>query len=267
MKNFKVFYSLFVVTILSTTLSVKAQNTEQMLQQIIEATKKELPISMGPSGEIVDINLENDALVYEISINEDYAQIGNQKFDDLRANLKLAYSNPVPAIKYLEQMLADSNRGLKFIMKGDITGAEFTFELTKEDLHKILSNPQTTDSRATIESMVNIAKTNFPMQIIPGMSVLDVIINPTELVYVYELDDQIINVVNMRNNIEGSKAAIINGIKQEADPTLDVIAGYCIDAKMNIKYVYKIKGLDDQITFVISTEELKEVVPFQYRVK
>lgn len=183
--------------------SCSNSTAQSRLEKEINTTKQKLPISLGKTGEIVDIsyNATNNSVTYSMSIDDKHLYFLDMGIDIERLN-HLSSENILLAAHGVNSMdimklIAENGTTLNYNYQTKFQRKSETFStnITPEMLQKRLSSGRTKsfnsqESKQALVEMSQQTNAGLPMPLDDGFVAKQVKLENTNIVFVFELDAQ-----------------------------------------------------------------------------
>lgn len=248
-----------IITLVSLTGCENANITK--LKKEIHSADAVCPISYGLAGDLVSIKYhekDNMVLMY-YSLNEELSShvFLKQNKDNMMKQFRLSLSQDDS-----RQMLKDivnAKASLMVIFKAPSTGKTIKFSLPYEDLKKIKDNPlsETEVKRMILENNVAMQNSSMPMKVDEGMVQTKISIVDDNVVYYYELDEDLYNIKAMKKMPTELKDGIREELKNmRRDPTIQSELQMLNSLGMGYMYRYYGNTSKDYVDVIFTPEEL-----------
>ena len=252
-----------VISLLSITNCENGNVTK--LQKEIHSVDAVCPISYGLSGDLLSIKYhekDNMVLMY-YSLNEEMSShvFLKQNKDNMMKQLRLSLSHDKS-----RQMLKDmvnAKASLMVIYKTPSTGKTIKFTLPYEELKEIKDNPlsETEVKRMILDNSVAMQNSSMPMKVDEGIVQTKVAIVDDNLVYYYEMDEDIYDMKVLKK----MPAELKDGIREELknmrrDPTMQRELQMLNALGMGYMYRYYGRTSKDYVDVIFTPNELSSYI-------
>lgn len=228
---------------------VACNNKNSRLYQIAEEANKQCPLSMGTIGEISSIEFDGTDMVYNALVWDDYLDVIEQNKElSKQGGLQALVSDNENVDELLKELEA-ANAGLKYVLKGKKSGREFSFHLSPEEIKQAKANP--VDPEIFLDQQVEAVNMECPMEVGEGMVMSRVYIADANVVYVYEVDENILSMDEMEANSDELQASLDQYLSiMWSDPSGKAFLQACKNAGKNIAYSYQGQQTGKTLEFV-----------------
>lgn len=258
MKHLSLFLTI-IIMLVSLTGCENANITK--LKKEVHSADAVCPISYGLGGDLISIKYhekENMVLMY-YSLNEELSShvFLKQNKDNMMKQFRLSLSH-----EGSRQMLKDivnAKASLMVIYKAPSTGKTIKFSLPYKELKEIKDNPlsETEVKRMILENSVAMQNSSMPMKVDEGMVQTKVSIVNDNVVYYYELDEDLNDIKTMKKMPVELKDGIREELKNmRRDPTIHRELQMLNSLGMGYMYRYYGKTSKDYVDVIFTPEEL-----------
>lgn len=253
----------FVISLLSITSCENGNVTK--LKKEIHSADAVCPISYGLGGDLISIKYhekDNMVLMY-YSLNEELSShvFLKQNKDNMMKQFRLSLSQDNS-----RQMLKDivnAKASLMVIYKTPSTGKTIKFSLPYEELKEIKDNPlsELEIKKMSLENSIVMQNSTLPAKVDEGMVQTKVSIVDNNVIYYYELDEDLYDIKSMKKMPEELK----DGIRQELksmrkDPTIQRELQIMNALGMGYMYRYYGKTSKDYVDVIFTSDELRKYI-------
>lgn len=248
-----------IITLVSLTGCENANITK--LKKEVHSADAVCPISYGLGGDLISIKYhekDNMVLMY-YSLNEELSShvFLKQNKDNMMKQFRLSLSHD-GARQMLKDMV-NAKASLMVIYKAPSTGKTIKFSLPYEELKEIKDNPlsETEVKRMILENSVAMQNSSMPMKVDEGMVQTKVSIVDDNVVYYYELDEDLYDIKTMKKMPVELKDGIREELKNvRRDPTIQRELQMLNSLGMGYMYRYYGKTSKDYVDVIFTPEEL-----------
>ena len=252
-----------VISLLSITSCENGNVTK--LKKEIHSADAVCPISYGLGGDLISIKYhekDNMVLMY-YSLNEELSShvFLKQNKDNMMKQFRLSLSHDNS-----RQMLKDivnAKASLMVIYKTPSTGKTIKFSLPYEELKEIKDNPlsELEIKKMSLENSIVMQNSTLPAKVDEGMVQTKVSIVDNNVIYYYELDEDLYDIKSMKKMPEELK----DGIRQELksmrkDPTIQRELQIMNALGMGYMYRYYGKTSKDYVDVIFTSDELRKYI-------
>lgn len=209
------------------------------LSAAVEKANSECPVSLGMAGEMTEIRMEGDDVIFTYNVNEsltDVSVIESNK-ELFKENTMEMLGNPTGDVRSLFEELSGADAGMVIEFVGRDSGKSAKIRLSSKDVKLLLDDEADKNPVAMLKTQVDLTNLQYPMEIETGMTITHMTLEDDCVVYNVECDESLYSIEQIRRNITAAK----NGIKQAlsaGDPAINMFIGICKDAHKNIAYRY-----------------------------
>lgn len=235
------------------------------LKKEIHAADAVCPISYGLGGDLISIKYheKNNTVLMYYSLNEEMSShvFLRQNKENMLKQFRLSLSHDSS-----QQMLKDmvnAKASLLVIYKTPSTGKTIKFSLPYEELKEIKDNPlsETEVKRMILENSVAMQNSSMPMKVDEGMVQTKVAIVDDNLVYYYEMDEDLYDIKALKKMPVELKDGIREELKNmRRDPTIQRELQMLNALGMGYMYRYYGKTSKDYVDVVFTADELERYI-------
>ena len=174
-----------IITVLLTTVSC----VKPKVNDLVKSFKKDCPISLGVTGSIDDMVIENNYVTFKVKFNDDFVNIKgiSQNKEQFAANITKAL-NKSKTTASLMNVLVDEGYGLKYFMEGNPSGDTVSLYVTTDMLRESSKAP-TTSKLDLLKTAIENTKMQMPMQVDELTTLTDMKLEGDNVVYIYEIEE------------------------------------------------------------------------------
>ena len=233
------------------------------LKKEVKVANASCPQNSGMAGDLLSVKYqekENRVILY-YSVNEELSRglfIKSNK-EKLLKQFRLTLSTSES-----QQMLKDivnAEASLMLVFKSPSTGKTIKFELPYEELKEIKNNPlsKTEIYKMILENSVDVQNSSMPMKVDEGMVQTKVTIVDDNLVYYYELDENLYDIKTMKKMPVELKDGIREDLKNlRRDPSVQRDLQMLNALGMGFIYRYYGNNSKDYVDVLFTPEELAD---------
>lgn len=257
----------FLIAILVALVSLTGceDTNVKKLKKEIHAADAVCPISFGLGGDLISIKYhekDNSVLMY-ISLNEEMSShvFLKQNKENMLKHFRLSMLHDSS-----QQMLKDmvnAKASLMVIFKTPSTGKTIKFSLPYEEMKEIMDNPlsEMEVKRMILENSVAMQNSSMPMKIDEGMVQTKVSIVDDNVVYYYELDEDLYDIKAMKNMPTELKDGIREELKNmRRDPIIQRELQMLNALGIGYMYRYYGKTSKDYVDVTFTSDELARYI-------
>lgn len=252
-----------VISLLSITSCENGNVTK--LKKEIHSADAVCPISYGLGGDLISIKYhekDNMVLMY-YSLNEELSShvFLKQNKDNMMKQFRLSLSHDNS-----RQMLKDivnAKASLMVIYKTPSTGKTIKFSLPYEELKEIKDNPlsELEIKKMSLENSIVMQNSTLPAKVDEGMVQTKVSIVDNNVIYYYELDEDLYDIKSMKKMPEELKDGIRRELKSmRKDPTIQRELQIMNALGMGYMYRYYGKTSKDYVDVIFTSDELRKYI-------
>lgn len=229
------------------------------LRQAVEAANASCPINLGTLGECTRIDYTNNVVTYYYSVNERIENIAELKKNPslFRQSIMSSLTNPAGDLKMMVSMCLDKGASLRFVHKGKTSGQTISATISPAELKNCLAD-RTTSNEDRLREMVAISRTQMPMPMMEGMTMADMRIEGTDVIYVVKYDPQRFNFT--RPAYADLKNAIIGQFGKLSETELSVFR-LIAACNMGLIYRYTNEQTGSNRDIRLSNNEIRNNIP------
>ena len=245
--------------------NIKLNTLVTKLKKEIHSADAVCPISYGLGGDLISIKYhekDNMVLMY-YSLNEELSShvFLKQNKDNMMKQFRLSLSHDNS-----RQMLKDivnAKASLMVIYKTPSTGKTIKFSLPYEELKGIKDNPlsELEIKKMSLENSIVMQNSTLPAKVDEGMVQTKVSIVDNNVIYYYELDEDLYDIKSMKK----MPGELKDGIRQELksmrkDPTIQRELQIMNALGMGYMYRYYGKTSKDYVDVIFTSDELRKYI-------
>lgn len=264
MKRLHLFLSI-IVTLLAMTSCENANVTK--LKKEIHTADAMCPISYGIGGDLISIKYheKDNAVLMYYSLNEELSShvFLKQNRDNMLKQFRLSLSSSNGDTQRMLKDIVNAKASLMVIYKAPSTGKTIKFSLPYEELKEIKDNPlsEIEIKRMILENSVAMQNSSMPMKVDEGIVQTKVSIVDDNLVYYYEMDEDLYDI----NALKKIPAELKEGIREELknmrkDPTMQRELQMLNALGMGYMYRYYGKTSKDYVDVIFASDELSRYI-------
>lgn len=256
-----------IITLVISLLSIISCENGNVtkLKKEIHSADAVCPISYGLGGDLISIKYhekDNMVLMY-YSLNEEMSShvFLKQNKDNMMKQFRLSLSHDNS-----RQMLKDivnAKASLMVIYKTPSTGKTIKFTLPYEELKEIKDNPlsELEIKKMSLENSIVMQNSTLPVMVDEGMVQTKVSIVDDNVIYYYELDEDLYDIKSMKEKPTELK----DGIRQELksmrkDPAIQRELQLLNALGMGYMYRYYGKTSKDYVDVIFTADELRKYI-------
>lgn len=214
----------------------------KLLQEVVDALQKQLPLSMGMIGELTAFQIVGDTLRLETRIDETMFNLDalGQNPELMHENIMSMISNSSnPSMKMFVSLLEKAGMSMKITYVGNSTGKRVTATMSNGDIKKGMKNGAKKDPNAIIDRQLEIMNVQLPMDYGNGMTAQKVVREGDYIVYYFECNETLLSIDTMEKNRSTMTATIQQQLRSNSpDPSIKELVRMCTDAYVGIIYKY-----------------------------
>lgn len=260
---------LLIVTMLL-SYNTMAQ-TRQELENIIAAINAQLPLSLGPSGEIQAMTLSGNTMNWDIAVNDFGKSVGSSRFTpvayrDMFLTLMPASFIFAPETAGFIQKLTELNIGLRLNVTSEVSGKSVTVNISVGELTNMLNNEP--DFKKVVRYQIENTKASFPMQA-NNMTFTNCELKNGYMVTTIIVDEAYNSMDLLEQNKDFTKQQMVQMVNQQVDLTFNINLFYCCMAEYGFAYDYvgstskkrvRIGFTPEEIVMLLAPEDDGEVI-------
>lgn len=253
--------ALLTVAIVIMTLMVASCKKESKLQQSVRQANKGCPVSIGVSGEMTAVTLDEstNTVIIDYLMNEKYFNIDvmKTKTDMLKEQVYSLIATAEGDVKVMteELLAADANLTLRYTGKDSGKTVEITLS-SKE----IKQARETGEAFATpmklLENAILLTNEQAPMTVDAATTMTELVIEGDFATYHYMIDEKQVPIHKISDMRDQMKENLRSTIKNNPDPALKDFINLCKKANKGIAYRYEGMQSGNTCTIEFTTDEL-----------
>ncbi|MBP5425407.1 MAG: hypothetical protein J6Y33_04960 [Prevotella sp.] len=233
---------------------------ENKLKLAVEAANKRCPFSMGAAGDLESIEYEDGLVTYTLAINEQFSNLKamSENPDVVRRTIMTNFTNPGSDLKAMHDLILDANASVKYVYKGKSGGESFEVTFTADELKAAEDN---TNPSAEDKLYAEIEATNMqlPMQVDEVTVLEKMVVEGNSVVYLYQVDESIVSIDDMRNNTDATKENLKNSLKN-GGPLVQAFLKKVIDTGRDLRYRYTGSESGETTEVVFTPADLQNIL-------
>lgn len=212
---------------------------------------------MGEVGEITSYDYEDGSVIINYSVSEEYINFDfvseNEEF--MKENLMAYLQNGDKSMRALFDELSRVHAGLSMVYTGKETGRTYTVNISRDEING-LSRTKKDDPLAALQSQLTITNAQLPTKIDEGMMMTSVRINNDYVEYLYECDEDLLDMDIMQDNSTDLKQDILESLSDPEDKVIQRECKMMKDANVGCKYIYVGNQTGKRVVVTIECDEL-----------
>lgn len=233
---------------------------DKELRNSIEDFNRTCPVSLGSAGEITGISYAEGTVTMSFTISEVYLDVRKLKSEPgkFKSMMEVNLTQMGVSSRVLFNMLVDANATLVTTFKGNTTGAEISATFSTDEIRDILNNKSGTTPYDRLNSLIEMTKMQFPLNVEEGLSATDLYVEGDNVYFIYSVDESKCNVYALEANADEIKIKITVDIRATETAKRFLQAVTACDKGL----IYRYLGCDTgyKVDIVYTPEELKGIV-------
>ena len=233
---------------------------ENKLAKGVKEANKECPIDMGMGFSIERMAYENGDVVFTYVLNDEIVNLEELKKnpDLLKQAVTASLSNPTGDIKALLDLAAEEKAALRFVFKGKQKGKSVDIRLTPDEL-KTAANDTRVTPEDKLKASVEAANATFPQVVDPSITVEKMVIEGNNVVYYYEVDEDIVGMNSLKSGSDDLKANVRNALVLGGQAMAAFIE-MVLDTDHGVIYRYVGNKSGEKLDVLFAPDELREIL-------
>ena len=255
---FKFTMQVFVGCMMMILAGCSAQ--ENKLAKIVKEANKQCPIEMEIGFSIERIAYENGNVVFTYVLNDEIVNVGNLKKnpDLLKQSVTASLSNPKGDVKALLDLATEENVSLHFVFKGKQKGEIVDVSLTPDELKTAANSPSVTPEEK-LKANVEAANATFPQVVDPSITVEKMVLEGSNVVYYYKVDEDIVGIDKLKSSSDGLKSNVRSALTFGGQ-AMAIFIEMVLDTDRGIVYRYVGNKSGEQLEILFAPDELREIL-------
>lgn len=260
----KVFTAMFLPLVAVTLMVTGCQNSKvSRLKAEIMRVNDQCPVDMGMMGSLtkVDFDDDNNLIVFEYTIDEEALDTDVdalvQEDDYEMGKLWLGQAFQSGDGKEFADLIIDAGVGVRAELKGTRSWKTATIVIPADEIQAIRDNPISDDERNArmISGLVESNRSQCPLEVDEGMIMVDVIDDGKNVVFVYDVDEDVYDIDEMDSNYLSMK----NEMKKlfHTDAMFKAIGAQLSGAGYGMIYRYKGATTGKYVDIKLTASELR----------
>lgn len=227
------------------------------LSAAVEKANSECPVSLGMAGEMTEIRMEGDDVIFTYNVNESLTDISviESNKELFKESTMEMLGNPTGDVRSLFEELSGADAGMVIEFVGRDSGKSAKIRLSSKDVKLLLDDEAEKDPVAMLKTQVDLTNLQYPMEIETGMTITHMTLEDGCVVYNVECDENLYSIAQIRANIVGARESIVEVLKS-GDPSVKVFVDVCKEAHCDIAYRYVGDSSGDTCLIKVSCDEL-----------
>lgn len=252
---------LMIIFVAAFTLTSCFSSPKNKLKAAVETVHMRCPQSLGELGSLKAINYVDDEVTITYELNEKYTNLDMLKTSDIEDNMKVVCSDATGDMKTLFELVCEAEAKLTFEYVGQTSGKSVSYTMDSDKLKEFMSiiaeNKQLEkkELEKILQSQVDIANSQFPMQADEATSFMDVAIEDSFVVYNVFINEDEMTMKNLRDQKETMRFVLKNNFESNYE-TMKVFLQACKGTNRGIEYRYKGNKTQEVESITFSPEEL-----------
>ena len=231
------------------------------LKSMVNLFSDMMPYSMGMAGELTDISVNDNELIFTATVDETLVNIDalQQNKALLQENMKLIVTilNSNIIMKSILEELVESNMGLRMTYIGKDSKKKLSCLLNSKEIESALADTlDNTNAKKQLELQVSITRAQLPIDYGNGMVNTKIELTDKYIIYHIVCDEDIYDIDLLNASTYMIKQNIIQTLSS-GDLTLTQLVKLCKESNYGIGYYYVGKDSGKIAKVFISDKELK----------
>ena len=216
-------------------------------------------MDMGLMGQVQSVTYDDNQVVFNYSIKEDFIQIESLKNDPntMKKSAKTLFSNPESDMKKFCELMVKSEASIKFVFKGESSGKTAECTLSTKDIQEAMNN-HSISPQDKLDAAIESANAMMPQSLGNGLTINKMAMIGDNVTYCYSVDESVLSIDVLSQNSSSTKINICS-LLMSKDPTITNLAKMIIDADKNLAYKYIGENSEKSFEIVFSKEELQDM--------
>ena len=250
----KIIFTAIIAVLLTAVSCMKPK-----ISDVVKSIKKGCPMSLGMSGSIDDVEIENNFVTFKVKLNDEFANIKgiSQNKETFTLNVTKALNKSENTAKFMN-VIADEGYGLKYFIEGYPSGDTVSLYVTADMLRESSKSPKTS-KLDLLQTAIENSKMQMPMQLDELTTLTDMKLEGDNVVYFYEIEEDGFSVsdFDMDNVREGTIEELQNLNKDVVGHNFITMV---VENDKNLIYRYKGKQSGQVDEVLISNAELSNIL-------
>ena len=233
----KKFFAIFAATAVL-AMGMVACSPKSRLEKLAKAANKSCPMLVEGVGSIVKISYDGTDIVYTTVVDDNLVDIDllEQNRKEAKEFVLQEFVNPDNDVKELLDALRPADAGIKMVYVSNRTNKEMTIRLSVDEIEAVYNNPSAKASpEKVLQMQVDMANREAPQIVGEGIVLKKVYIEGDYVVFLYDADEDVIDLTEMEANREEMIAVLKDN---EGDADIIEFQTDCRNAGKGISYHY-----------------------------
>lgn len=235
---------LLMVAIVMMTLLTASCQQDSKLKKSVKQANKECPVSLGVSGEMTSITLdeETNTVIIDYLMDEQYFNVAVMKknTDLLKDQVYSLIATAEGNLKVMTEELLAADANLTLRWTGKKSGETVEITLSSEEIKKARKSGEAyANPLKMLENAIKVTNEQAPMKVDNATTMVGLTIEGDFATYRYMIDETQVPMHKLYDMRDQMKENLRNSILKEPDPALKDFINLCKRANKGIAYKYE----------------------------
>ena len=216
-------------------------------------------MDMGLMGKVQSVTYDDDLVVFNYSIKEDFIQIESLKKDPstMKMNAKTLFGNPDSNMKRFFKLIVESEASIQLVFQGESSGETVECTLSTKEIQEAMNN-HSISPQDKLDVAIESANAMMPQSLGNGLTITQMVMIGDDVTYCYSVDESVLS-IDVLNQNSSSMKINVRSFLMSKDPTITNLAKMIIEANKNLVYKYTGDNSEKSFEIVFTKEELQEI--------
>jgi hypothetical protein len=231
-----------------------------VIETFAKEVNKECPIALSSVNNITAVEFENKTLTYRITMDEEFTNITalSKHISTLRLNALAMITGSDGNVRKLYEAAAGEGVSVRFVYIGSLTGQETSVLLSSYQIERALNEKKETGISA-LEAEIKFANISLPIDTGDGLIVRKVGLYDNTVYYVYDVNEDLISMSELKKNASECKRGLIRDFKESSVEEKKMFE-MMFEEGCSLACKYKGTTTGKEVTIIIDNNEIAEIL-------
>lgn len=166
--------------------------------------------------------------------------------------------NPDNKLKIMHDLVMDAKASVRFVYKGKDSRDTFEVMLTADELN-VAENSTSPDAEDKLNAEIEATNMQLPMMVDEATVLEKVIAESNSVVYLYQLDESMINIDDVKGNADAAKENVRNSLVN-GGPIVLTFVKKVFDTGRDLRYRYTGSESGESMEIVFTLDEMQDIL-------
>lgn len=158
----------------------------------------------------------------------------------------------------MHDLVMDAKASVRFVYKGKDSGDTFEVMLTADELN-VAENSTSPDAEDKLNAEIEATNMQLPMMVDEATVLEKVIAESNSVVYLYQLDESMINIDDVKGNADAAKENVRNSLVN-GGPIVLTFVKKVFDTGRDLRYRYTGSESGESMEIVFTLDEMQDIL-------